>query len=308
MTIDINILETFEKDTRYNISNYLQSYNDFIKINRRRVFDYYNGDEKKPHRPSFDLLSDLLIESEKISDLIQIHKDKMTSGKYWELIDFIEDVRGSLWTIENSSKWLRSSIEKNDFNTNIEVERIIKQNETLEKISSDTGSVDPDNQWIAIALRNDLREEQYDSDGGNLIVSGYQNRATIKLKSVVDNIKGINIYGLDIDRKITFVDGDISVLSYRDTIYQTVKVLTELKQGQTPEFPQDGIQSDLVVGSNRASIAYPVLMRQFYNTFRKDDTLKTLTITKIDTFDDRIEIEFSVKTRLDEVVVVNSIL
>jgi len=174
--------------------------------------------------------------------------------------------------------------------------------QTLENLSKTVGSVDVENDWIKIALRNDLAEEDYTTEGGNVLSIAFRNKLKINIQSIVDNIDGEKIYGIDINKQITFIDDDLQALSYQDTIKQTVDVLANLRMGHTPEFPLDGVQSKLVVGSNRNSVAYPILFRQLYSTFQKDDTLKSFAVKKIENTEDILEMDFEVETRFGEVV------
>lgn len=304
--INERLIGEFGDIIRYDVTGYLQDYTSLIGENRSRIFAYYNGEDVIPNEESFNLLERMVFASSRIENLTNTHRDRFTTALYWSLLDMMSDIKTSIETIDNSSKWLRSSIEKTNFTPEIEIQTSLAQNQTLEKLSSDTGATDPNNDWISIALRNDLREEDYTTSGGNTLVTGYRNRRTIRLRSVVDNIAGEKIHGLDIDRNITFVNDDLKVLGYKETVTQAVEILAGLRQGSTPEFPTDGIQQNLVVGQNKNSVAFPVLMRQFFNTFRKDDTLKNLTISKITQLTDGIAVEFTVKTRLDETIIVNS--
>jgi len=301
-------IEKFERLTRYPLTEYLRSYNNFLSSHYGNVINYYNGNSQTPNGESFEALNELNIKTQRLKSSISIYKNRMTSSEYWDLIDFIDDIHQSIDTINNISKWLRSSIEKNNFSPDVEVRRTLTQRQTIEDLAFETGSVDPNNDWISIALRNDIREEAYTPDGGNVLTVGYKNRRRIFINTVVDNISGINVYGLDLDKNLTFEDDDLKVLSYTDTIQQSVNVLAGLKQGAVPEFPSDGIQPDLVIGQNRNSVAYPVLTRQFYRTFRTDDTLKNLTITNIEVRQDSLFVEFSIRTRLDETVITETLL
>lgn len=300
MSLPANIVSKFEQVTRYPLATYLNQYTEFIDQDRSNILNYYAGNVSKPNQNSFDKLKMLLNKANVVNHMIEIHRDRLTNVAYWELIEVLTNVQVSLWTIDNSSKWLRSAISKNNFTPEAELQYTLKQIQTLEDVAVTIGSNDQQNDWVTIALRNDLIEEQYTPDGGNNLIVGYRNKLTVRLNSVVDNITGEKAYGIDIDRKITFEDEDLKPLSYKQTIKQAVDILANLTQGDTPEFPQDGIQSSVVVGSNRASIAYPILFRQFYATFRKDDTLKSLIVTKIDNTVDALQIQFSVETRLGE--------
>jgi hypothetical protein len=302
MALPKNIVSDFQSITRYPLSIYLNGYVNFIDKHRVNVLNYYAGNASKPNEESFAKLWKLLEDAENVNHMIEIHRDRLISGAYWELIETLSDMQISLHTIDNSSKWLRSSISKNNFNPQIEVQYVLKQSETLEMLANNNGYSNKESDWIKIALRNDLREEGYTPDGGVLLVTGFSNRLAIKLKSVVDNVFGEKVYGIDLDQKITFnsADDDLKALTYKETIVQSITILANLRQGQTPEFSEDGIQASLVVGTNRFSIAYPILFRQFYATFQKDDSLQSLTVTRIENTSDALSIAFSVETRLGE--------
>lgn len=308
MALPQGIVSDFELITRYPLGDYLNKFTEFIDNGRSDILDYYGGAVSKPNESSFTKLKNLLEEGSRIDELTDLHRDRLNNGAFWELVEVISDIQSSLWTIDNASKWLRSAISKNNFNPNTELQHVLNQLQTLESIAEEVGSSDRDNDWVTIALRNDLAEDQYTTKGGNLLLAGYKNKASIKLDSVVDNITGENVYGIDLDQKIQFIDNDLLALSYRDTIFQSVSILSTLKQGQTPEFPEDGIQSDLIVGSNRSAISYPILMKQYYNTFRRDDTLKSLTITKIEAQVDQLTVEFNIRTRLDETIIKEAVI
>jgi len=302
MALPTNIVTKVSEIIRYDLATYLNLYVSFIENDRTNIFDYYSGNVKKANQKSFARLTSLLKESDKVDNLIDIHKHRMATAEFWELIELLTSMTESLLTIDNSSKWLRSVITKNNFSPEVEVELVLNQLQTLENLSKTVGSVDVENDWIKIALRNDLAEEDYTTEGGNVLSIAFRNKLKINIQSIVDNIDGEKIYGIDINKQITFIDDDLQALSYQDTIKQTVDVLANLRMGHTPEFPLDGVQSKLVVGSNRNSVAYPILFRQLYSTFQKDDTLKSFAVKKIENTEDILEMDFEVETRFGEVV------
>lgn len=294
-------LDDFVKITHFPIREYLADYVDFITVHRINITNYYTGKAQRPFEPSFRRLSELLDKSEELHDVIEQNKNRFRRGDYWELMEKLSDVRTSLWTVDNTSKWVRSAITKNNFNPQVEIDYVLQQYQTLEKLADQIiGSADKEQYWIQIALRNDVEEEGYTTEGGTSLSISMQNGASIQLRSVVDNISGEKVYGLDIDRVISFENDDLSVLNYSSTIKQAVEILGSLKQGDNPEFPEEGIQAGVVVGSNRNSISFPVLLRQYYNTFQKDDTLRALKVTRLENVDDRLMIEFTVETRIGE--------
>jgi len=302
MRLATNIITQISSILRYDVSQYLNRYVDFIENDRQRIFDYYKGSLNRLNIDSFNRLEQLLVDTNKVNSLVEIHKTRLSNSEFWQFIETFTEIEESLLTVDNSSKWLRSVITKNNFSPQVEVSFILKQFQTIEQLTRSLGSNDADNDWIKLALRNDLFESDYTVEGGVEISTSYFNKLSFSINSVVDNIDHEKIYGLDLDRTITFEDDDLRVLSYKETIKQTVNILASLKYGQTPEFPLDGIQMNLVSGSNKASIPYPVLFRQFYTTFQKDDTLKSLSVKTIQNIDDRLEINFEVETRLGEIV------
>jgi len=295
-------IEEYEDVTGYPLTTYLSDFNTFVASDYPLVVSYYAGESARPYMPAFNTLNDLLKRAARLNEVTNSFRTALNRTDFWDLLILLDDLRGKLWTIDNSSRWQRSSITKNNFSPTQEVDHTLNALQTLERVALDTaGSDNKENDWVALALRNDLREEDYTTAGG----------ATMKLTSeevgpsiqvVVDNLIGQNIYGKDIDRMLQFVDDDLKLLTPPKTLKQTVDVLSQLRQGDNPEFPDDGIQTSLAVGSNFASFSYSTLFRQLYNTFQKDDTLKAFKIIKLDTKEDAIMLQFEVETRLGEIL------
>lgn len=302
-TIPPGILDQFGQLMKYPIKAYLNRYAVFVELHRQNIYNYYAGKTKGPNAKSFAELSHLLTESQRLENIIENKRNSLNNGAYWVLAELLSDILIELETTSNASKWLRSAIGKNVFTPGVEVEYTLRQLQTLEQVAGDiVGSSSRDQEWVTIALRNDLREEDYDTEGGNILAISGKNNATIKLNSVVDNISGKKVYGLDIDKKLQFVDDDLKALSYDDTIKQAVGILGGLRRGMTPEFPTDGVGAGSGVGTNRSSMAFPILMRQLSATFRRDDTLQALSIKSIKLEQDALFMTFEVTTRLGELL------
>lgn len=295
--------ENFEKITKYPLRKYLATFLSFLDVEQINIINYFNGISKKPDIASFDKLKLLIKESETLNEVIINHANNFTTVDFWELVDVIEDVKIKLQSIDNASKWLRSSITKNNFNPNPELDYILHQRQTLEDVSGNIlSSNDRDNDWSDIAMHNDLEEEDYTPGGGNILKLVFENGQSLRLQSVVDNIQGDKVYGLDLQKKLEFSDNDLTVLGYKDTIRQAADILGRLRKGDNPEFPEDGVQSTLAVGSNIGSVTFPSIFRQMFATFATDDTFKSFAITDIKQEQDTVQIEYSVETRRDEII------
>jgi len=301
-------VENFQKITKYKLADYLADFTSFVDEKQQYILNYYRGYSLKPNIAAFNELERLIKESKKIESVFASNKNKFTTGDFWELIDAVQSVADSLLTISNYSRWSRSSITNNNFNPFVEVDKVLGQNQTLERMSREAGYSDEQNDWVNVALRNDIKEEDYTPEGGYVAKISFQNNISIDIQSVVDNLTGENIYGIDIYNKLTFENNDLKVLSYRETITQTIETLINLKKGDNPEFPEDGMQVSLVAGTNIGSVYYPALIRQIYNTFQTKDSIKSIQITNVKQQEDAVFIEFIVETKLSDIIRTSTII
>lgn len=307
MAILTRAMEEFESVTGYPLKQYFQDYKSFLAINYTEVIAYYGGESESPDVASFDNLKKLIQGADKINEIFNSFRTRFERTDFWELMDLLEDMRGKLSTTHNASRWLRSAITNNGNSATQEVDHTLEGNQTLESVASTVvGSNDRQNDWINLAMRNDLAEEDYTSKGGNELKLT-ANSTGPSLSSVIDNLSGESLYGKDLYRVLTFdvAESDLKVLSPRDTMKQTVQIFSELRQGSNPEFPGDGIQTALLAASTQTSFSYPTLTRQLMSMFRKDDTIAAFRLTSLGTDPQtgRINIDFEIETRLGEFLV-----
>jgi len=291
-------ISDFVKITGYDIYSLIDYYVAFIEVDSRKIIDYYAGNFRVADSVAFSKLDILLTEAKKVEEIFYLNRESFINIADWNLLDKIEDIIKSLEIIKKSSKFLRSPITNLNYNEGIQSEYGLKQNETLETISRLTlQNSDFDNNWVDLAVKNDLTEEEYSNKGGVLLKIVFDKTYPINyLESVVDNLEGEKMYGKDLDRTITFVDDDLKVLTYKETIQQACDILCNLNKGDVPEFPDDGISSSIIVGSNLKAIAFPVIFRQYYSLFSKDDTFSSFSITNVGFYQDAVFIEAEIRT------------
>lgn len=289
---------TFFNITGYDVYTFFSNYISFLEGDSKKIVDYYAGNLKVADSYAFKKLDDLLKEAKTIEEIIYLNKEAFTSVADWNVLDQIEDIIKNLDIISRSYKFLRSPVINFAYSDGIQSDYGLKQNETLERVSRVVlNDTEFDNNWADIAVKNNLREEDYTSKGGVLLKVIFNKTYDYNvLFSVVDRIEGEKMYGLDFDKTITFVNEDLKVLSYKDTITQACNILCFLKVGDVPEFPSDGVSSNVVVGSNLKSIAFPILFRQYYNLFAKDDTFSSFSITNVGFDQDALFIEAEIRT------------
>lgn len=293
------IFDTFKSVTRFDIETYFNKFSTFVLSDYQRIVDYY----QRGGEVSSIVLTNLenLIDSmNQLTDLFNLYIERLSVGttEIWELLDFFETTKVTLLTVKNSSRWMRST--KNVFRSNVvDQDFILHQGQNFEQLAGEVGYTNPNNDWKNIVINNDINEEDYTFEGGNKLKISFVNNLNYTIDSVIDSISGEKLYGLDIDRNFTFEDNDLLVLGYRNTILQQTEILIGLVKGSVPEFPQDGIDKNLI-GSNVNAIQYPMILRQQSAVFEKDDRYKSIAVNKLETKIDLLMIELQVVTKLNE--------
>lgn len=300
-TLTNDTLDQFKKLTSYDITPFLSDYVDFTDIHYPVIGSFFAGDTNVYPQDSFSLLDSLTARYQRIVDIFSVNNTRLSNYQFWILLEAVEDIGLALATANNSSKWLRSSKTSKGYLKNTQVNYLGKQGQGLEGVEKDfLHSDDPEEDWVDLALNNDLREEDYTLDGGYLIKATFSNQASVILNSVVDNIDSAEkTYGIDIDQNLRFVNNDLAVLSYQDTVIQSANILAGLQQGDNPVFPDLGIDRR-IVGSSTAAIAYPAIFRQLAQSFATDDSFKAFTVLDVTRNQDSALLSFSVETRAGE--------
>lgn len=289
-------IDGFEKVTQYDLSSYFVKVNKFFEDDYSIILSWYSGSSNFVNSTPFENLKKLITESDKVNSLFGLYKESLSMGYYWDLIDKVQDIKDKLETSNNLSKYTRSTRTANSYSTKPEYDYTMKSHETLENVQyKNISSEDFDNQWIEIAMRNNLSELNYDTVGGKILKLP-MNFSAYFLESVIDNLSGEKLYGKDIQKKLEFVDNDLKILSYTETFIQAIKILISIRLGTVPEYPTLGYQQELVVGTNLASFNLPILSRQLKGVFKTDDTVTLFDIKKIERKDDAISLSFVIQS------------
>lgn len=303
MKYNIQTVEYFSTTLQYNVELFLDLYTTFINEFSSDITEYYRTNSVNANLDSFNYMEKLREQINYILSLVKINKNNFFRTDHWEFLITLEEIGTKLDTLYNSSKWLKSSNIKGVYNNiSIQESYILAEDETLEqvrrKVSKDINSQDG---WINIAIENKIYESDYTVKGGvkldvrRPLTSG----AKFNLRSVVDTLIGERILGADIGRKLNFKDDDLEVLSYNDTVLQSVDILITLRKGQVPEFPNFGIDVDLTIGSNYGKLFYSTFIRQLGDVFSSDDTLANFKINKIQYDNGDLFVDYEVDTFYD---------
>ena len=303
----MSIIDDFKKKTGVDLNNFFSSVTSFFNTDYQTLVQYYTGQSKTISSVPYQNLQSLQSQLSSIFSTFQNFKNSLGEYKYYELLDIIEQIDSRVQTTQNINRWSRSSATTVAYAPVQELNYTLSEYESLEKVAQNIlNSQNPEDDWYGIALRNNLEEEDYTSEGGtNIQVPGNkQSVYAFPLNSVVDVINGKSVYGKDIQKELTIdpVTQDIVVLGYDDTINQACEILGGLKKNSNPDFRNSGLQKSLVVGGTKATLNFPVIQRQFSDTFATDDTLKDFTITSIGVVGNSLNMSYTVQTRLQEVL------
>jgi len=295
------VFDSFNRITGYNLQAFFQRFTNFISIYSGNIINYYDGGLL--NNESFNELETLLKESKKISPLFEQYGQNLIFLGYWELLDKFTEIQTSLYTFDNMSKWMRSS-RLNRFDSNVKVDRKIRQGETIELIAEESGYNNPQEDWKELSINNQLIEEEYTPDGGKIISITFQNNATFDIDNIIDSLLGENILGKDIKTRINFVNNDLETVEFEDAIKQTLNTILGTVKGSIPEFKDDGVDNDMV-GSNVNTIQYPSMFRNMLGMFQKDGRWTEISLLDLKREEDNVFMKLECKTVLQESIVTN---
>jgi len=296
--MSLTIYSEFKEVTGYDIRKFFQDFYNFTINDYPNIVNYYNGADIVQH--SFNEFDRLNREANKIEGLLQFYSKRFNNVEYWELYDKFSDIQVKLDTTANLSRWMRSS-RADRYSSEISIEYVLKQNESLERVSKKSGNELYDNEWFKIAIDNDLNEERYTSTGGNILTIKLSNKLNFSLKNIVDTLTKENLYGKDIKKKFEIVDGDVVTLRGMESLMQTFSTIFETFKGSIPEFPEDGL-SNFVIGSNANIIGYQYIFRNIIEMFQKDDRFKSVELIDLKKSEDYIYLKVQARTKINDFI------
>lgn len=285
--------EKYYNITKIDIQQFFQDTVDFINEGYPSILSYYEGGDLPAD--SFKVLDDLLVRAESIDAAFFNFSDQMKTLDMWDLLDTFEDSWGQLLTINNTSKWMRSS-RVGRYDGKFYLERTLKDFENFEQVASSVGSNDPQNDWEEIAVSNFIIEEDYSPrSGGPIFKISLSSSANFGIQTVVDSLVGERILGKDVDKRFYFANNDLAIVEYKDAINQTIDTIMNTLKGDIPEFPEDGISNEFI-GTNVSAIQYPTLFRNLSTIFAKDDRFIEVNLLSLSRKDDYIIMKIKIKT------------
>lgn len=291
-------VERVAKLINFDLQGFFQDFVSLVSSYQQDIVYYYTNGGDYP-KTGMDLLESLVKKVPVVYQKVSQGRNMLTNYSDFKIIDYFEDCVTSLQMMDNYDRWLRSSLVKGKFKEGMEVEIILRQNQTFENLSTEVGYDDHEEGALDILMRNKIKERDYDLRGGTTLTfsSSVENEGMV-LQSVVDNNTGQNLLGKDLCKKITFTGEDILCLRPQDTFYQACGILIGLLKNDNPEIPSQGLDKSLISNKNVVLNMMPTFIRQLYATIGSDDTISTFNIVSIDNEGDRVSIEVQLISQL----------
>lgn len=197
----------------------------------------------------------------------------------------------------NLAKWMRSSYVYG-YENQSKFKYILKQRQTLENVSMEFGSADPNEDWVEMAVDNSVRELDYTKQGGNVLDLKKTDNHALNVTTVVDIMIGDNILGKDMTQKIEITADDITSLGTVMTMEQSAEICLTVTRGSVPEFPTIGISKHFV-GSTVNALRLSSLLREVTNNFKTDDSFKSVQMVDNGIDQDVAYYDFKIVSRLN---------
>lgn len=296
-------LDNFKNQTGYNIQKYFEDFILFCNSNYPLIVSYYLGQDISVD-DSFGKLDSLLKSSKEIEPLFFLKSSTLSQIDSWELLDLFTDCQTKLWTIDNSSRWLRSAI-IGRFGSNTALERVLKTRETFENVSEQLGSNNPQDDWVDISKNNEVEEEDYSANnGGGMFKINIRTTGNSNITNIIDNLDSKKILGKDIDKNFLFKDNDLLTVEYENAIRQALDTIISSLKGSIPEFPNYGLSNE-VIGTSVNAIQYPTLFKNLVNMFQRDARWVTVELLDLYRKEDNIFMKIQAKTVTNNFIVTN---
>lgn len=287
------IANKFQEITKFDLYQYFTDYANFMRNQFPYVRAYYSGESETIESSYIDSMNSLMNRSNTLIKLFSTFGAKLGNVGYWELQNYCQDLRDTIHRIAKLPKYLRTSktprgykpYVQTDFNVGgyrdfRDISSIINDNEVTEE---------------SLILNNDFEEEDYEIDELKSAKAFVLNNVGTAVKTIIEQPIGENVYGKDIDVKITFEDNDLAIKKYRDNVEQKITTLLELYVGDIPEFPTFGRSK--TIGDNFSNFNYADLVREIQNVFLQDDLFLSVAVEDIKIFEGDIYITLDILTK-----------
>jgi hypothetical protein len=297
--VSLQIRLLYQSITGIDPDDLIRRYISFFQNNYIQVLNYYSGTLPSLPESDFTILENLISDLRNAINQFRQNENSFPDYDAWVLLENFEDILSDLQTVQVLPRFLRTANSRSVYTNRVKIDYTLAQEQSLENVSDAViGSENFNEQWVELAIENDLEEEGYTSQGGINLKVTLDNSQQFVINSVANGIESSqDTYGIDIDRSISIVNSDLKVLTPRETIDQSADILLGLRRGDNPIFPDQGLNKSLILGRTIASISYPTIFRQIAQSFSTDDSFRSIAILDATTDQDAVVIDIKIETK-----------
>lgn len=294
------IIYEFENTTKFPLMKLLEDYASFMTNSFPEVQRYFSGEISSIDNRHMELLKDLTKRLINLNEQFDNFSSKFSLCGFWELSELVEELNTVIEKINKFPKFLRTSKTKFGYQPFIQVDSTIGGGRTMEDVSDSIKNQNGEDQgWTDLMIQNDLEEGDWEIDELKPITVFVNNKIDIVVTTILDQPIGERIYGKDFNRKISFVDNDLSIVEYRDNLEQKCVILLDLNRGDIPEFPLMGKNLSLTTGNSFKQILYPVIAKDIEDNFLQNDLFESVSVDDFSFGDGNVMATCSIKTKYD---------
>lgn len=278
----------------YNFSGYLLRYKNFCLEKLPKLVEYWKGNSSM-------IESDIIIEFnylyQEYDNMIFAYELKLNSKTvdldFFEISEFLGNIKMFLDYIKNLPKYLKTSINFVDIFEQPVVDYFVKQGDTLESIAKEF--YDDPEFYEYIMDYNGLNYYDVDSATwiGKKIKIPAKRIITKDVYGIVDGLVGKNVLGKDIDSSFHFDSEDIAVLIEEECFKKALEdILMEIPKGTVPEFPNVGNNVADILGKDAGLLKYNMIIRDLIKAVKHEPALDEINITNVGIKEDALFIDF----------------
>jgi len=296
LTLADDTVDRFVQITRFDLRSYINQWTAFVSTDYQKIIDYYKGDVDMLDENAVKNLNEVEQKAKQLSDILYNTDMIYDRDDFWNLIDYLDNIRARIRVTRSISKFLRTTRYPGFEESSLSVNYQVSDYDTPESIAAIDRET-PNDTWADIYLKNHKLETDYQAEtGGYNLVLGKRQLNNLFIEAVIDNLSGDNIYGKDIDKMFVYENDDIKVLTPRQTAVQSIEQLATLSKGEIPEYADLGVSEDIRIGSNIGAINVPFIVREMKEAFSTDDTLLGFGVANIKREETTLFNEFSIET------------
>lgn len=288
-----NIVTQFENITKFALLQYFEDYRDFMQNDFSYISEYYNGDTSSIDASHISNFNALRTKSKTLMQQFINFSHRLSNCGFWELQEYCQDLNDVLEKITKLPKYYRTSKTVRGYQPYIQVKSNIGGLKTVQDLAQEINSEGVSE--ISLIIDNDLQEKDWNIDKLSSITAFVNNQTDVVVETILEQPIGNQIYGKDINRKITLENNDLAVKKYEDNVEQKCDILLSLERGNIPEMPNFG--KNRLQGTNMSDYNYTELVKDLQSVFLQNDLFEDIEISDIEYKQGDIFVNCTIKTK-----------